>query len=50
MKPRLRLRRGIWTCTDVVIRFAADMRRVGHGYTPLEAYVDWMDIVSKEAA
>lgn len=37
IKPRLRRRRGIWVCTASL----AELRPMGHGYTPWEAYADW---------
>lgn len=41
MKPRIYLRHGIWCC-----RLQLDWA-IGHGYTPREAYLDWLDWRSK---
>lgn len=35
-KPRFRMRRGVWVCS-----IPGDIRPLGHGYTPREAYRDW---------
>lgn len=35
-KPHFRLHRGVWVCS-----IPGDIRPLGHGYTPQEAYRDW---------
>ncbi len=37
-KPRIYLRRGIWCCRGV-----AQFSHIGHGYTPREAFGDWLE-------
>jgi hypothetical protein len=43
MKPRLRVKWGVWSCASWTI--APDVPvmlfRIGYGYTPEEAYIDW---------
>jgi hypothetical protein len=39
MKPRLRLRRGVWVCSLMDGRYARPP--LGHGYTPMEALAEW---------
>lgn len=41
MKPRLRIRFGIWTCRASYIGFGGRVPVIGNGYTPKEAYDDW---------
>lgn len=36
MKPRLRMRFGIWQCTSAML--------VGYGYTPKQAFDDWVAV------
>jgi ribosomal protein L37AE/L43A len=38
MKPRIRLVRGIWVCRSSFL----SVRVVGDGYTPKEAYAEWL--------
>jgi hypothetical protein len=40
MKPRIRLRFGIWSCATMF------PRAIGCGRTPVEAYVDWQAALS----
>jgi hypothetical protein len=36
-KPHLRKHKGVWSC------FKLDTRRVGCGYSPKEAYEEWLE-------
>jgi hypothetical protein len=40
MKPRIRLRYGIWYC-GLRGSHGLLVRPLGHGYTPIEAYAEW---------
>lgn len=52
MKPRIYRRHGIWVCRSVY----AGVMRMGHGYTPFGAWLDWTlesmaaELQSREAA
>lgn len=37
MRPRLRMRRGVWVCSMP----GAQVPVMGHGYTPIQAYEEW---------
>ncbi len=41
-KPRLRLVRGIWTCRSVMRWPGHECQYVGDGYSPKEAYDEWV--------
>ena len=40
MKPRIRLRFGIWDCTTWDLSYPIIF--AGYGYTPKEAWEDWL--------
>lgn len=42
MKPHLRMDRGVWVCRATYLTFAGRVKVFGHGYTPAEAYADWL--------
>lgn len=42
MKPRLRMRRGVWCCSLIDGRFTVPP--VGHGYNPREAFAEWQHL------
>lgn len=39
MKPRIRLRRGVWACS--LLSCGSFVPPLAHGYTPLEAFREW---------
>lgn len=48
MKPRLRMRYGVWSCVSWRRVEWGLCATVGHGYTPREAYDDWTLEVNRE--
>lgn len=42
MKPRLRLKGGVWSCSSWNPWPFGKVCSMGYGYTPREAYGDWI--------
>jgi hypothetical protein len=43
MKPRIRKDRGTWICFASYLTLSGCVRVRGDGYTPAEAYADWLE-------
>jgi hypothetical protein len=41
MKPRICMRHGVWVCG--LFRAWVFVPPLGHGYTPSQAYADWVE-------
>lgn len=43
MKPRLRIKHGVWCCRSPWPPNLRDIVLTGYGYKPQEAYAEWLE-------